>query len=159
MEEYEYSFEVSDLTPYIKYCQENNYEKTEETIQIRTLYKNSDKVIARITIKEKNGTKQTLLDFKDDNNSDEILKVSRETIPLVVNDLNKEAIYSILDILNYKKDKVLNRKRIVYVKDSVVFELDSYSSPHTMFVIGIEGKKENVDKIYLELKAKFISDR
>lgn len=155
MQEYEYSFKVRDIKPYIKYCEDNNYEKKEESIQTRTLYKNSDKIMARITTKEKNGSQVTLLDFKDDNNSLDVLKVSRETIPLVVNDSNKKAIYSILDMLNYKKNKVLKRKRIVYVNDDVIFELDSYSSPNTMFVVGIEGKKECVDKIYLELKDKF----
>ena len=51
MKEYEYSFKVSSLNPYIDYCKKNNFEFVEETNQSRTIYRNSNKTIARITIK------------------------------------------------------------------------------------------------------------
>ena len=38
--EYEYSFKVKSLDIYIDYCKNNNYEKTEENIQTRILYRN-----------------------------------------------------------------------------------------------------------------------
>lgn len=152
MEEYEYSFKVTDLNPYIEYCKKNNYDKREETSQTRILYKNINRTIARITTQEKNGNKKTVLDFKDDNESDSTLKVCRESLPLEVLESNREAVDSILDMLGYKIKKTLIRNRIVYFKDEVVFELDNYSSPETMYVVGIEGNKEKVDKVYNEVK-------
>lgn len=152
MKEYEYSFKVNDLQPYIEYCKNNKYEKAEETMQTRTLYRNKNKTMARITAKEKNGVEKALLDFKDDNKSSEILKVSRETIPLTITDDNKEAIESILDMLEYTKDTVLVRKREVYQKGNVTFEIDDYSSPEVMYVVAIEGEKELVDKVYEDLE-------
>ena len=149
--EYEYSFKVDNLDKYINYCISNNYELVEESSQTRTLYRNSNGTIARITTKEKNNNKKTYLDFKDDNDSDEILKVSRETIPLEVTDENKKAINSILDILEYKKDKILIRNRVVYKKNGVTFEIDDYKLPK-MKVVAIEGIKEEVDIVYKELK-------
>lgn len=151
MEEYEYSFKVTNLKPYIEYCENNNYEKKEETSQTRILYKNINMTMARITIKEKNGNKKTVLDFKDDNESDTTLKVCRESLPLEILESNKEAIDSILDMLGYEIKKTLIRKRVVYYKDDVIFELDDYSSPEIMYVVGIEGNKEKVDKLYNEL--------
>lgn len=108
--------------------------------------------MARITTKEKNGVKKTFLDFKDDNESNDTLKVCRETLPLEVLDSNKEAIDSILYMLGYTIKKTLIKKRFVYFKDEVTFELDEYTSPDIMFVVGIEGNKEKVDKIYIELQ-------
>lgn len=149
--EYEYSFKVKDLTKYLDYCKKNYYQLEEETNQERILYRNANKTIARITTKIKDNKAKTSLDFKDENNSDEILKVSRETIPLRVTKNNKEAVLSILDMLGYQKDKTLVRKRWVYKKDKVTFEIDDYKEPK-MKVVAIEGNKEQVDKVYQELE-------
>lgn len=151
MKEYEYSFKVEDIKPYVNYCEKNNYELISENKQIRELYRNSNKILARITTKINNIGSEKLLDFKDDNNTDNILKVSRETIPLIIKDDDIDAVNSILEILGYKKDKTLNRTRVVYQKDGVKFELDSYISPNIMFVVGIEGENEKVDNIYKEV--------
>ena len=150
--EYEYSFKVNDIEPYINYCIEKGFEKIKEYNQIRTLYTCNNNILARITTQEEKGVTSIVLDFKDDNDSDEILKVSRETIPLVVNKQNKESIYSILDILGYKVKKELIRKRYEYKKDNVIFEIDNYTSPEIMHVVAIEGLKEQVDKVYNEIK-------
>lgn len=149
--EYEYSFKVKDLTKYLDYCKKNNYQLEEETNQERILYRNANKTIARMTTKIKDNKAKIYLDFKDDNDSDEILKVSRETIPLEVTDSNKEAVLSILDMLGYQKDKILVRNRWVYKKDKVTFEIDDYKEPQ-MKVVAIEGNKEQVDKVYQELE-------
>jgi hypothetical protein len=69
-----------------------------------------------------------------------------------VTEENKESIMSILDILGYKIKKELVRKRYVYVKDKVKFEIDDYTSPEIMHVVAIEGEKEQVDKIYNKVK-------
>ena len=50
MKEYEYSFEVKNLTPFINYCEENNYNLTNKNKQSRTIYRNANKTMARITI-------------------------------------------------------------------------------------------------------------
>ena len=150
--EYEYSFKVNDINPYINYCIEKGFEKIKEYNQTRTLYTSSNNILARITSQEENGVINTVLDFKDDNDSDEILKVSRETIPLTVNENNKESIISILDILGYTIKKELIRKRYVFKKDNVIFEIDDYTSPQIMHVVAIEGEKEEVDKVYNEIK-------
>ena len=150
--EYEYSFKVNDIKPYINYCKENGFEKIKEYSQTRTLYTCGNNILARITKQEEKGVTSTVLDFKDDNDSDETLKVSRETIPLVVNDENKEAIMSMLDIFGYKIKKELIRKRYVYKKEDTTFEIDDYTSPEIMHVIAIEGEKEQVDKVYNEVK-------
>lgn len=152
MEEYEYSFKVLDILPYIEYCKNNEYKLKEETSQTRVLYRNVNKTMARITTKKKGNSKKIVLDFKDDNKSEEILKVSRETLPLEINDNDLGAIYSILDMLEYRKDITLIRDRFIYEKGNVTFELDSYSSPEKMYVVAIEGKKEEVDIIYNSLK-------
>lgn len=151
MKEYEYSFKVSDILPYIKYCKDNGYILKEESSQIRVLYKNINKTMARITTKKIGNFKKIILDFKDDNKSEEILKVSRETLPLEITDNDLDAIYSILDMLEYKKDITLIRDRFVYEKENVKFELDIYSSPEKMYVAAIEGKKEEVDIVYNNL--------
>ncbi len=151
MEEYEYSFKVSDILPYIEYCKNNEYMLKEETSQTRVLYRNVNKTMARITTKKRGDSKKIVLDFKDDNKSEEVLKVSRETLPLEINDNDLGAIYSILDMLEYKKDITLIRDRFVYEKGDVTFELDIYSSPEKMYVVAIEGKKEEVDNVYNSL--------
>lgn len=150
--EYEYSFKVNGIEPYINFCEENGFEKVKEYNQTRRLYTCNNNILARITTQEENENVNILLDFKDDNDSDEVLKVSRETIPLVINEDNKESIMSILDIFGYKVKKELIRKRYVYKKDNVMFEIDDYTSPEIMHVIAIEGEKEQVDKIYNEIK-------
>ena len=151
MKEYEYSFKVKDIKPYIDYCEKNNYKLISKNRQIRELYRNQNKILARITTKISDNETEKLLDFKDDNDTSDILKVSRETIPLIIKDDNIDAVNSILEILGYKKDKILNRTRMVYQKDDVKFELDSYTSPDIMFVVGIEGENEKVDIIYKEV--------
>ena len=151
MKEYEYSFKVLDILPYIEYCKNNEYILKEKTSQTRVLYRNINKIMARITNKKKGDVKKIILDFKDDNKSEDVLKVSRETLPLEISDSNLDAIYSILDMLEYKKDITLIRDRIVYEKDNVTFELDIYSSPEKMYVVAIEGKKDKVDNVYNSL--------
>lgn len=151
--EYEYSFKVKTLDPFIDYCVNNGYEKIEESKQIRKLFKREDKTMARITIKEKNGSVKKLFDFKDDNMSDEVLIERRETLPVSFEDDN--SVMSIIDFLGYKEDKVLDRTRFVYKKGDVTFELDSYNSPEVMFVAAVEGEKEQTDLVYNEISKQF----
>ena len=145
MKEYEYSFKTSDLKQYINYCKNNNYELISDSDEIRDLYSNNSSKIARITISD-----EIVLDFKETGDTSIILKDREESKPIVINDL--DCTLSILDVLGYKQIKHLERHRIVYKKDNVKFELDSYSYPDKEYIVGIEGLKEEVDKVYEELK-------
>lgn len=149
MKEYEYSFEVRNLEPYIKYCLDKGYQLIEETNQSRILCPNNEGTMARITIKESAGKIIKQLDFKDDILTDDILIERRETLPLVFED--DHVVDSILEFLNYKKDKLLLRKRKVFKLQGVTFELDEYESPSKTFVVAIEGIKEEVDIVYTEV--------
>ena len=152
--EYEYSFKVDSLDEYKKYCEENGYEKRLEYDQVRELFTSDNKVLARITTTKTGENTDVFLDFKDDDDSDKVYKESRETIPLKVTDENRGAIDSILNILGYKKKKHLVRKRYVYKKGKVKFEMDDYTKPEVMHVVAIEGDKEEATKIYNEIKKK-----
>lgn len=153
MKEHEYSFNVKDLGPYIDYCKSNNYELIEENNQTRILYRNTNQTMARITIKESDNKIRKTLDFKDHILSDEVLIERRESLPLDFKD--DKIIESILNFLEYKKDNTLKRKRIIYKKNEVIFELDDYEYPEKAYVVAIEGKKDEVDKVYSEIKNMF----
>lgn len=152
MEEYEYSFKVSDIKPYIEYCENNNYKRESEVTQNRIVYENkhSNDIIARITTKITNGKKNTIFDCKNVNKKDRDLKVSSESEPIKVTKSNEKSIYSMLEVLDFYEAANNYRTRYVYKKDNVTFEIDDYIEPK-MQVIGIEGKKEEVDKVYSEL--------
>ena len=153
--EYEYSFKVNDITPFIDYCINNNYELKNEYEQTRTLYKNGGKVMARITKNVYKDSEVEILNFKDDDLSENVLKVCRESKDLIINDETKEFVKSLLEILDLNESKKLIRKRYVYIKNNVTFELDKYICP-LMNVVAIEGEKSEVDNVYNDLK--FIID-
>ena len=151
--EYEYSSQVNDIKPFLEYCEKNVYKKEDEYNQIRTLYKNNDKLLARVTKNESNGKEKIFFDLQDENESKEVLKVLRESGTIEVTN-NTEFVDSMLGMLNFKFHKELKRKRYVYFKDGVKFEIDSYTQPN-MNVAAIEGDKEKVDKVYNEVKKYF----
>ena len=95
--EYEYSCKVKDLLPFIKYCLNNNYELKDEYEQTRILYKNGSKVMARITRNKKIDEDIEILDFKEDNLDKEILKIRKESKPLIITDDNREFVKSLLE--------------------------------------------------------------
>lgn len=148
--EYEYSLKVKSVSEFIKYCNDNNYVKEDEYLQTRTLYKNGGPVMARITENEVDGKVEKILNFKDDNLNDNTLKISRESKDLIVTPENEEFVESLLQILDLNNKKILKRKRYVFVKENVKFEIDEYLEP-VMNVIAIEGTKEEVDKVYESL--------
>lgn len=152
-EEYEYSIKVKDIEPFMNYCKENNYELINKTVQKRNLYRNNNKILARVTTIENIESKNVFLDFKDENESDNILKVSRESGKIDVTD-NMDFVKNILSMLEFDFYKELYRVRYIYVKNNVKFEIDEYMKPE-MKVVGIEGNKEEVDKVYKVLENKF----
>lgn len=146
MIEYEYSFEVKDLQPFIDYCEKNGYKLKEDYCQTRIIYRHKNKTIGRLTISEANGKILKKLDFKDDKLTGDDLIERRETKALEYED--DRVIESILEFLNYKQDNTLKRTRKTYEKGGVKLELDHYFQPRTSFVVAIEGEKEEVDKVY-----------
>ncbi len=149
--EYEYSFKVKDIKEFVQYCILNNYEKKEEYLQTRILYKNGGPIMARVTENIYNDRSIKILNFKDDNLNSKDLNISRESKDLIVNDENKEFVESLIEILNLTNKKILKRKRYVYEKNNVKFEIDEYIEP-VMNVVAIEGLKEEVDIVYKELE-------
>lgn len=149
--EYEYSFKVKDIKEFVQYCTANKYEKREEYLKTRILYKNGGPVMARVTENIYNDRSQKVLNFKDDNLNDNTLKISRESKDLIVTDENQEFVNSLLEILDLTNKKVLKRKRYVFEKNNVKFEIDEYMEP-VMNVVAIEGLQEEVDIVYKELE-------
>ena len=148
--EYEYSYKVKSLKPYIEYCEKNGYTLVSDSKQIGHVFKNSNKTVARVKIDmPKNGQTKKVIDFKDEDNSKAILKERRESKPLEFED--DDAVASILEFLGYEDDGSYIRRRRVYVKENVIFELDYYIKSRNK-VLAIEGLKEEVDKVYLEIK-------
>lgn len=154
MKEYEYSFRVNDINPFISYCENNDYIIEKDNLQTRELFKNKNKILARITTEIENDKTTCILDFKDDNNTDDLVKEARETLPLKVSLEDRAKIDSILNILDFNKDVVLKRKRITYVNGNIKFEIDEYMEPEECFVVAIEGEKDLVDSVYLDIKDK-----
>ena len=107
--------------------------------------------MARITKNTYKDSISEILNLKDDNISDSILRISRESKDLIITDDNREFVDSLINILDLNDKKELIRKRIVYKKKNVTFEIDNYSKP-IMKVIAIEGNKDEVDKVYNHLK-------
>lgn len=149
--EYEYSFKVKNIKEFIQYCIDNKYKKEEEYLQTRILYKNGGPVMARVTENIYNDRSEKVLNFKDDNLNDKDLKISRESKDLIVNDDNQEFVDSLIEILDLTNKKVLKRKRYVFEKNNVKFEIDEYIEPF-MNVVAIEGLQEKVDEVYKELE-------
>ena len=148
--EYECSFETKDLSPFINYCRENNYKQISKTKQTRTIYRHKNKTMARITIEKANNKITKKLDFKEDKLLDELFIERRESLPLEFN--NDKTINSILEFLEYQKDHTIIRNRIIYEKNNITFELDQYLNPRKTNLVSIEGQKETVNNIYIEIK-------
>lgn len=153
MKEYEYSFKVESIQPYIKYCEDNNYEKKSVIRQNRIVFenKNNNHIIARITTEIQDDSEISLLDFKNVKNSNENLKISNESIPLKITKENKDAILSTLNVLEFYEVANNNRIRYIYEKNGVKFEIDDYISPK-MRVVAIEGIEEKVQNVYNDIK-------
>ena len=155
MQEYEYSFKVESVEPYIDYCIEHGYTKIIESIQNRIVYQslNNEHLIARITSTVVNDENEEILDFKNFSEKHKELQVSDESIPFIVNDDNRATIMSMLEVLDFEESADNTRKRVVYQNDDVIFEIDEYITPK-MNVVAIEGNKEKVDLIYEEVSKK-----
>ena len=142
--EYECSFKTNNINIYLDYCKKNNYKKELESKQVRRLYKNGTKYMARITINDN----ETILDFKEDKLEDKLFKTRIESDELIVTNELEGFVSSLLDTLEYKMVKELIRVRYVYVKDNIKFEIDEYISPIKENIIAIEGEESAVKEVY-----------
>ena len=108
--------------------------------------------MARITIEEDNlkHTRTEYLDFKENNETNQELKIRKETDILNLNNENKAFAKTLIEFLNLKVDKELIRTRYTYQKGNVKFEIDDYTNPK-MKVLAIEGNSEEVNKVNQEL--------
>lgn len=153
MEEYEYSFKVSSIKPYIEYCEKNDYKKESEILENRKVYENkyNPNMIARITKTVIGLKEQIVFDCKNVKEERHDLKESQESIPLVFNQSDYSTIESILKTLEFKLVADNIRTRYVYKKNEIKFEIDDYKIPKAQ-VVAIEGNKEEVDQLYFKLK-------
>lgn len=151
--EQEFSFKVSNIKSFIKYCKDTGFKKLEKSEQIRTLYKKEDKTMLRLTVKKKGRKVIKEMDFKQDKLSNDVYIERKESLPITYTD--DEAVNSIIDFLGYKKDVQLIRTRYVYEKKDVKVEIDEYISPNKMFVVSIEGNINSSKTLYNKLKDKF----
>lgn len=147
--EYEYSFKVKSVNEYLSFCENHGFKLISKIKQTRIIYRNQNKTMARITIEEGDSIIKKL-DFKEDKLTSEDLNIRKESKELIFDDI--DAIQSILDFLNYKKDNTLIRTRSIYTKGKVKFEIDQYECPDNSLVVAIEGNKEDVDLVYKELE-------
>ena len=154
MKEYEYSFKVKSIEPYINYCKKNGYEEVCIVKQNRIVYenRNSNHIIARVTTEEKNGEKEILFDCKNIGEKNKSLNISNESLPMVVTKDNLEIINSILNVLEFYEAANNFRKRYIYKKGGVKFEIDDYTSPK-MQVVAIEGDESEVESVYKEIQS------
>jgi len=150
MKEYEYSFKVDSIKPYIDYCLNNKYKKISVTKENRKVYEcvSNSNLIARLTTSDNN---ETILDFKNVCEKSDDLNVSNESLPVKINKNNKATIYSILDVLGFKIKGDNIRTRYIFEKDNIKFEIDEYEIPR-MNVIAIEGNRDKIDSIYNDLR-------
>lgn len=148
--EYEYSFNVKDINAYLKFCEVNNFHLIKKVKQTITIYRNTNKTIARITVEEGDKTVR-YLDFKEDKITTYTLNIRKESQSVLFEDY--EGVISILNFLEYFQDNTLVRTRTIYQKDNIKLEIDEYSFPNSNYVIAIEGNKKNVDLIYQQLES------
>ena len=77
------------------------------------------------------------------------MRQESQTLQINIEDI--EIVKNMLTTIGFEQVADNLRTRYVYEKDGVKFEIDEYVRPK-MNVIGIEGKKEIVDKVYQEIK-------
>ena len=72
-------------------------------------------------------------------------------MPLQIRKEDIDIAKNMLKVIEFEQSADNLRTRYVYKSEDVKFEIDEYSRPQ-MNIVGIEGKKDKVDKIYTELK-------
>lgn len=89
----------------------------------------------------------TVWDFKKVWKNDNLLKVSKESEAMVLDESGIKIACSMLEVMDFEQSADNLRTRYVYEKNDVKFEIDDYTRPQ-MKVVAIEGEKSQVDKVY-----------
>lgn len=149
MIEYEYNFKVDDIGVVTKFCERNGFVLASKTSENRVVFENRQnrKIISRITSTFGESDKVTVWDFKNVGKNDNLLKVSRESEPLTLDEREIEVARSMLEVMDFEQSADNLRTRYVFEKGDVKFEIDDYTRPE-MKVVAIEGEKNQVDKLY-----------
>ena len=155
MKEYEHSFKVESILPYLEYCKEKGYTELDSVTQNRVVYENSnsDHIIARITTETVGGKERTVFDCKNVGSKRKDLNISSESIPMELTEETKKIVLSMLEVLEFHVAADNLRTRYIFIKEGVTFEIDDYKRPQTQ-VVAIEGKEEAVEKVYKEILSK-----
>lgn len=155
MKEYEHSFKVESILPYIEYCKKNGYTEIGIVTQNRVVYenKNSNHIIARITTETIGDKERIIFDCKNVGSKQKDLNISKESIPMELTQETKKIILSMLEVLEFYVAADNLRTRYIFQKKGVTFEIDDYIRPKTQ-VVAIEGNEETVEKVYSDILSK-----
>ena len=155
MKEYEHSFKVESILPYLEYCKEKGYIELDSVTQNRVVYENSnsDHIIARITTETVGGKERTVFDCKNVGSKRKDLNISNESIPMELTEETKKIVLSMLEVLEFYVAADNLRTRYTFKKEGVTFEIDEYIRPQNQ-VVAIEGKEEAVEKVYSDILSK-----
>ena len=155
MKEYEHSFKVKSILPYLEYCKQNGYTEFDVVTQNRVVYENSnsDHIIARITTETVGGKERIVFDCKNVGSKRKDLNISSESIPMELTEETKKIVLSMLEVLEFYVAADNLRTRYIFKKEGVTFEIDDYIRPQTQ-VVAIEGKEEAVEKVYSDILSK-----
>ena len=153
MIEYEYSIKATSVKPFIDYCENNGYKFVSKSEENRMVFENkaNKNIIARITITKTEENEICVFDFKNKSVEDSTFKIAKESLPLQIRKEDIDIAKNMLKVIEFEQSADNLRTRYVYKSEDVKFEIDEYSRPQ-MNIVGIEGKKDKVDKIYTELK-------
>lgn len=149
MVEYEYNFKVDDIGVVTKFCKENGFVLVSKTSENRVVFENKQnrKIISRLTTTFGESKKVTVWDFKNVGKNDNLLKVSKESEAMVLDESGIKIARSMLEVMDFEQSADTLRTRYVFEKGDVKFEIDDYTRPQ-MKVVAIEGEKSQVDKVY-----------
>ena len=152
MIEYEYNYKVDDIGCVTKFCEENGFALVSKTSENRVVFENKQnrKIISRLTTTFGESDKVTVWDFKNVGKNDNLLKVSKESGTMKLDEAGIKIARSMLEVMDFEKSADNLRTRYVFEKGDVKFEIDDYTRPE-MKVVAIEGEKTQVDKVYQEL--------
>ncbi len=149
MIEYEYNFKVDDISVVTKFCEKDGFVLVSKTSENRVVFENKQnrKIISRLTTTFGESDKVTVWDFKNVGKNDNLLKVSKESETMKLDEAGIKIARSMLEVMDFEQSADNLRTRYVFEKGDVKFEIDDYTRPQ-MKVVAIEGEKSQVDKVY-----------
>lgn len=153
MKEYEYSFVVDSAEQYHAFCEDEQPLKVEFTSMRRRVFKDGSTVIARLTEESIQGVEHKYFDFKEDSKDSQLVKHVHETSPIDISQHNIEHYQRLMNILDFRLDADLIKKRTRYQFKDVHIDIDEYTSPRHAVVVEIEGKQRAANKFYKHMRS------